>query len=399
MIKKIKGLTALWLALIMVLTMVPVMSAESEHDPEHWIEAWGFYNCYSYDWESNALGEHWVTDWSDSSSGNLFTYVSENGTITLPDHPRICVEYAEDGYAWLFLGWRNALDELIPGGAQCTAAQLHTWAGGDENCYGYTEIFAAFNHGLKVTVTSGAGDDYYAPGENVTIKADAISGKRFKKWEVKAAPANIPMPSALDSEGESLEGGDSYIPELEGFDETAATTAFVMPEGNYQLTFTALYEDAPVTPSNPNWYPPAPEEVEPETEDCWKVNCRKLNVRKGPSLFSGVITKLDRGSCINAGELTEDGKWVRFEVENGVYGYVSADYVLACDCLDDIKLPTEKIVLCRKLNVRSGAGTSFAKVGYLTRGETVKIVSCDCSGWVKIEYNGGYAWISAAYIG
>ena len=187
---------------------------------------------------------------------------------------------------------------------------------------------------------------------------------------------------------------------LEGFDETAATTTFVMPGGDFRLTFTAIYENAPSNPGY-DWYIPAPTEpeTEPETEECWKVDCRKLNVRKAPSLFSEVIAKLERGFCIEDGELTEDGKWVRYEVEEGVYGYVSADYVVECDCLDDIVLPAEKVVVCRKLNVRSGAGTSYGKLGQLTRGETVKIVSCDCSGWVKIEYNGGYAWISAAYIG
>ena len=394
MIKKIKGLTALWLALIMVLTMVPAMSAEITNERYHWVTAYGQNDCWVWYDEGPV---HWdlSTDWTVASSGEWVTKVYDNDTVTLPNHPRVCVEDPSGAYAWLFLGF-DLNGERLPGGSQYTGKQLHELACGDEYCNSYLYIGARFTYGAKVDVANGSGDDYYAPEESVTIKADAISGKRFKRWKVEAERSGVPQPCVLDNEG--FEGDSSSMPALEGFDETAATTTFVMPSDEYRFTFTAEYEDAPVTPSY-DWYIPAPEEVEPETEDCWKVNCNKLNVRKAPNLFSGVITKLNRGDCINKGELTEDGKWIRFEVEKGVYGYVSADYVIACDCLDEIDLPMEKIVLCRKLNVRSGAGTSFAKVGNLTRGETVKIVSCDCSGWVKIEYNGGYAWISAAYIG
>ena len=393
MIKKIKGLTALWLALIMVLTMVPAMSAAITIEPAHTVTACDLTQCSVW---SDFSSEHWVTNWGHAGSGQYFTKAPDNSTVTLPYHPRVCEEDASGAYAYIFLGFDINGSELIPGGTQCTGKQLHAWSAHEDVCSGRVDIYAIFANGTKVDVTNGSGDDYYAPRESVTIKADAISGKRFKRWNVEAAPSGILRPCSLEDEG--LEGDSSYMPALEGFDETAATTTFVMPSDEYRFTFTAEYEDAPVTPSY-DWYIPAPEEVEPETEDCWKVNCNKLNVRKAPNLFSGVITKLNRGDCINKGELTEDGKWIRFEVEKGVYGYVSADYVIACDCLDEIDLPMEKIVLCRKLNVRSGAGTSFAKLGNLTRGETVKIISCDCNGWVKIEYNGGYAWISTAYIG
>lgn len=407
MIKKIKGLTALWLALIMVLTMVPAMGASGAH---------GNHVVYLMDIPflctispENHFGDG-LDDWNQiTTQGSLeYTYTVEpGGTVTLPTHKNPCEQYAK-GYAKIFMGWKNCNhqeNELLPGGTY-TNDQIHQWglkqSSGGLECWGDARFSAVFDYGYWVDVSNGSGDNYYAEGQSVTIKADAISGKRFKKWEVKAAlvEVDIPTPRALSLEDEGSEGDSSSMPALEGFDETAATTTFVMP-GAVALTFTAKYEDVPVTPSTPgyDWYIPAPEEVEPETEDCWKVNCNKLNVRKGPSLFAGVITKLERGACINGGELTEDGKWIRYEVEEGVYGYVSADYVIACDCLDHIDLPMEKFVLCRKLNVRSGAGTSFAKVGNLTRGETVKIVSCDCSGWVKIEYNGGYAWISAAYIG
>lgn len=55
------------------------------------------------------------------------------------------------------------------------------------------------------------------------------------------------------------------------------------------------------------------------------------------------------------------------------------------------------IVLCRKLNVREGAGTQSEKIGSLSRGEVVKGEDTG-SGWIRIEYEGKTAYISAQYV-
>ena len=57
MIKKIKGLTALWLALIMVLTMVPAMSAEITFERSHRVTAYDLKECSVW---SDFSSEHWV---------------------------------------------------------------------------------------------------------------------------------------------------------------------------------------------------------------------------------------------------------------------------------------------------------------------------------------------------
>ena len=55
-------------------------------------------------------------------------------------------------------------------------------------------------------------------------------------------------------------------------------------------------------------------------------------------------------------------------------------------------------VQCGTLNVRSGAGTSYSKIGALYRGTYVKPLETQGT-WYKIGYDGGYGWICADYVG
>ena len=59
---------------------------------------------------------------------------------------------------------------------------------------------------------------------------------------------------------------------------------------------------------------------------------------------------------------------------------------------------TDMHVTCRTLNVRAGAGTNFEILGTLSRGTAVDILDV-LPGWYEIEYLGGVGYVSAAYIG
>lgn len=49
------------------------------------------------------------------------------------------------------------------------------------------------------------------------------------------------------------------------------------------------------------------------------------------------------------------------------------------------------------VNVRSGAGTSYAKVGSLSKGQEVVKIGEE-NGWSKIEFNGGVGYVSSKYL-
>ncbi|MCU9813623.1 SH3 domain-containing protein, partial [Paraclostridium sp. AKS81] len=55
------------------------------------------------------------------------------------------------------------------------------------------------------------------------------------------------------------------------------------------------------------------------------------------------------------------------------------------------------VVTATSLNVRSGYGSSYSKIGTLSNGAKVEIVESK-NGWHKIKYNGGYGYVSGDYI-
>ncbi len=63
---------------------------------------------------------------------------------------------------------------------------------------------------------------------------------------------------------------------------------------------------------------------------------------------------------------------------------------------DNASKPGEYFITADVLNVRAGAGTSFARLGTLKRGDIVVVTLCDGS-WGRIDFNGQTAWISMSY--
>ena len=172
----------------------------------------------------------------------------------------------------------------------------------------------------------------------------------------------------------------------------------VAPDGS--ITIPA--PEQPSEPSNPSFtepsyypdydedsLPPVDGEAPEEARDLYMVTCRTLNVRLGGGTGYARIGTLSRGTILE-GEL-EDG-WLRFPY-NGQTAYCSADYLAKIG--GDL---TDMHVTCRTLNVRAGAGTNFEILGTLSRGTEVEILDV-LNGWYKIEYLGGEAYVSAAYIG
>ena len=172
----------------------------------------------------------------------------------------------------------------------------------------------------------------------------------------------------------------------------------VAPDGS----ITIPVPEQPSEPSNPSFteptyypdydedsLPPVDEETPEEARGLYMVTCRTLNVRLGGGTGYARIGTLSRGTILE-GEL-ENG-WLKFPY-NGQTAYCSADYLARVD--GDL---SGLHVTCRTLNVRAGAGTNFEILGTLSRGAEVEILDV-LPGWYAIEYLGGEAYVSAAYIG
>ena len=266
---------------------------------------------------------------------------------------------------------------------------------------GGVEGTSANNNTIRVTggIYSQKPDDAYLAGDALVILADdqfhvgedalaqissAQSGETLEVVhgkEVTGVPAGVTVKNStgdnITVNGETVpKGGSIPIPAPEQPSEPS-NPSFTEP------TYYPDYDE------DEDSLPPVDEEAPEEARDLYMVTCRTLNVRLGGGTGYARIGTLSRGTILE-GEL-EDG-WLKFPY-NGQTAYCSADYLARVD--GDL---SGLHVTCRTLNVRAGAGTNFEILGTLSRGAEVEILDV-LPGWYEIEYLGGEAYVSAAYIG
>lgn len=134
----------------------------------------------------------------------------------------------------------------------------------------------------------------------------------------------------------------------------------------------------------------APEAAAPETGTpvgSGKITATSLNVRSGPGASNPKAGKaLSKGAEIKIYE-QKDG-WARI----GAGQWVSMKYV---EMNKEVKAKPKGVVTASALNVRSGPGGSFKKVGKpLLKGEKLEVQE-EKDGWIKI---GEGRWVSGKYV-
>ncbi|MDE5679443.1 MAG: SH3 domain-containing protein, partial [Lachnospiraceae bacterium] len=126
-----------------------------------------------------------------------------------------------------------------------------------------------------------------------------------------------------------------------------------------------------------------------------------VNVRNAPSTDGEIVGKLYDGSVAQILALAgENDEW--FQVVSGsVEGYVKAEFFIygedAAAVIDDYVIRSVTVQADR-LNVRKEPDIDAAKIGYISRGESVSLLE-DCGEWLKVQYtdqNAGY--VSAEYV-
>ena len=128
--------------------------------------------------------------------------------------------------------------------------------------------------------------------------------------------------------------------------------------------------------------------------DMRTVTASSLNFRTGPSTSYSIINVLMNGQKVEY--ISTSGSWLKVKY-NGVTGYVHGDYVTK-GTTDNYTTGTTKYVSASVgLNVRSGAGTSYSKLGKLEYKEKVTVLSTS-NGWSKINYNGKTGYVDSSYL-
>lgn len=123
--------------------------------------------------------------------------------------------------------------------------------------------------------------------------------------------------------------------------------------------------------------------------DIRTVTASSLNFRSGPSTSYKIIGVLSKGQQVQY--ISSSDKWLKVKY-NGVMGYVYGDYVTT-DNSTTIKYVSPSV----GLNVRSGPGTNYSKLGKLNYKEKVTVLSTTNS-WSTINYNGKIAYVSSTYL-
>ena len=127
-----------------------------------------------------------------------------------------------------------------------------------------------------------------------------------------------------------------------------------------------------------------------------------LNVRSGKGTAYAAKGTLSYGEAVTV--VDNSGYWYKIKYGSG-YGYVSSKYLSSSKPSGSSTTPVSapsnkaKTMYCTVsgLNVRSGAGTSYASKGTLSYGQQVNVVNTS-SYWYKIQYGSGYGYVGSSYL-
>lgn len=122
-----------------------------------------------------------------------------------------------------------------------------------------------------------------------------------------------------------------------------------------------------------------------------------INVRSEPRVGSNIIGSLNKGQVV--AKLGTSGNWTKIDY-NGRTGYVNTPYVKPYSGSDDDPViigDGTTVYANAAVNVRSGPGTNYAKLGELKRGDTVTLVGSTGS-WSIIKWGTGTAYVSSGYL-
>lgn len=123
------------------------------------------------------------------------------------------------------------------------------------------------------------------------------------------------------------------------------------------------------------------------------VTENSLRLREAANTSSDVLNMVDKGTKVVVLENQKNG-WYKVDL-NGTVGYMSANYLSVT--------PTQKTYIGKlntggsSLNMRSGPGTGYSKVGSVPASATLTITGSE-NGWYKTSYNGLTGYVSGDYV-
>jgi N-acetylmuramoyl-L-alanine amidase len=133
------------------------------------------------------------------------------------------------------------------------------------------------------------------------------------------------------------------------------------------------------------------------------VTTGAANVRGGPGFAARRLAVIPKGSQFFLIGRQPDGSWLQIRYRFGT-GWIEASLTnLGGSSTVETVAPTTEgpraIVNAAFLNVRSGPGTQFTKIGALTGGAVVPIIGKTADGsWLLIKADFGKGWINVLHV-
>ena len=148
------------------------------------------------------------------------------------------------------------------------------------------------------------------------------------------------------------------------------------------------------TPSEPTT-PETPSETTTAT-----VNADVLNVRSGKGTYTSIVGTIRNGETVTVLD-NSDATWVKIKTSSGLEGYVHRDYLnFGSNAGGGSSTVKYAQVTADVLNVRSGMGTEYSKIGSVSYGEIVEVLDDSNAGWAKIKTSSGLeGYVSKDYLG
>ena len=119
-----------------------------------------------------------------------------------------------------------------------------------------------------------------------------------------------------------------------------------------------------------------------------------VNVRKSASQTADKLGSAALGDVFVVEETMSNG-WTKINF-NGKDGYIKSEYLIKLENVDNIAA-IGSVVSTTTLNVRAEASMTAEKIGVLTEGQAVPLVSEE-DGWCKIKFDGQIGYVKSDYV-
>ena len=118
---------------------------------------------------------------------------------------------------------------------------------------------------------------------------------------------------------------------------------------------------------------------------------QEANVRTGPGTNYDKLGVAKVGSEYSILDVTDDSKWYKIDF-GGKTGYINRNMVSVIE-IDYSATAT----VISDVNIRSGPGSSYDKMGVAEAGETLTVVGTS-NGWYKISYDGKTGYVAGNFV-